>query len=52
MNFLPVAIIYYYYKTNDVLNPKFYINYSYSNYFIFKSIFHIIRLRARSKLIN
>ena len=32
--FLPVAIIYYYYKTNDILFPEFFSNYYYSNYFV------------------
>ena len=43
MNFLPVVIMYYY-KTKDILYPKFSINYKYSSYFIYQLIFHIIQL--------
>ena len=34
MKFTPVAIIYYYYKTNDILYPESSIIYNYSNYFV------------------
>ena len=34
MNFLLVAIIYYYYKTNDILDPESSINYNFSNSFV------------------
>ena len=34
MKLSPVAIIYYYYKTNDIFSPESSINYDYSNYFV------------------
>ena len=34
MNFLPVTIMYYYNKTKDILDPEFFNNYNYTNYFV------------------
>ena len=51
MKFLPIAIIYYYSNTNDILYPESFINYNYSNYFVYKLISHIIKAFTTSKLI-
>ena len=52
MKFLPIAIIYYYSNTNDILYPESFINYNYFNYFVCKLISHIIKAFTTSKLIN